>query len=106
MELNKNQRHRLQNLTREVLEERFIELLEIHEHQSIEMSKINNIIQPFWRIEREKREDYQTVEQFLLRPEDGLKWCIVCRNYVDQDDTHTTTEYNDANYDNLRRKGG
>ena len=101
----------LQHLNREILEERFIELLNMYHHQSEEMSKINNTIaslyralQFFWTDARSKRENYQTTEKFLLRPKDGMKWCIVCKDYVDLSDTHTITEYNDANFPKMLQK--
>lgn len=98
-ELKKN----LKVLDRDTLEARFMELFAMYETMSIEMTKINNIIQPFWGRIREDRENYQTAPQYLLRPANGLKWCIVCKDYVELDDEHTITEYNDANSENMRR---
>jgi len=57
----------LAKFDRDTLEERFIELLVEYKFLSMKMTEINNIVQPLWSYLRERRNDMQTIEQYILR---------------------------------------
>ncbi len=62
---------------KEKLEEALTWLLEEYHYMSRKMTEINNIIQPLWGETRERRGDYQLIEDFIEQiKEKGLEQAL------------------------------
>ncbi len=62
---------------KEKLEEALTWLLEEYHYMSRKMTEINNIVQPLWGDIRERRGDYQLIEDFIEQiKEKGLEQAL------------------------------